>query len=512
MSNLVLSNLATSWIMDRFQIPDMYSLHITTLVSATCDVVPKYVEGVAGVMEHSLSLLEMVIVAASVWYCYYLHSKKEHDEYQELVIYNWDRFEVDRYFQYHPDFIRKGNMDLGHPEVSTDYNQFDTTPSENSKHLFDDPLFGVSGYISTTSYEKRSDDKTTNRFLGTVLGMKRAPGKTVDGYFRHMVKEIKHRRETDETVLLYHGRYCGPPSEKQSNYISSHFYKKKRRSVEELYDQYMKTYFAPQARRIWDIASAVKLRPEEFEDVGQCPTANFLFYGPTGSGKSSIKYRLAVCLGMHIVSINLLDYLDNKFELFRIFQNPPIANIEDVIFSLEEFDEVIRELNRREALEEVNRTQHTMSSTDNDKKTAIVVTSVLSTNKVTKKDLLDLFQGVVPIKGRMIMATTNEYDFIVDSCHQMTRYGRMTSIEVTYLTRKEMSDLMRYYYKIDPSPQFLTYLSDRPIETPTSYVTGVARELRTEHDTLTEAAAGFEQHMIEVWSSGGIVEKGGTVE
>lgn len=67
-------------------------------------------------------------------------------------------------------------------------------------------------------------------------------------------------------------------------------------------------------------------------------------------------------------------------------------------------------------------------------------------NIVRLADLLELFQGPVPIAGRIIVATTNHYDKIKKTLPALFRAGRMTAIEFTYLNWSTLNKLTHYYF------------------------------------------------------------------
>lgn len=61
-------------------------------------------------------------------------------------------------------------------------------------------------------------------------------------------------------------------------------------------------------------------------------------------------------------------------------------------------------------------------------------------------DLLELFQGPVPIKDRMIIATTNHFDLIKNSLPALIRPGRLTPIEFNYMSWGVLNELCMYYF------------------------------------------------------------------
>lgn len=61
-------------------------------------------------------------------------------------------------------------------------------------------------------------------------------------------------------------------------------------------------------------------------------------------------------------------------------------------------------------------------------------------------DLLELFQGPVPIKGRIIVATTNNFEHIKKELPALFRAGRMSVISFDYLDWVSLNELTQYYF------------------------------------------------------------------
>ena len=61
-------------------------------------------------------------------------------------------------------------------------------------------------------------------------------------------------------------------------------------------------------------------------------------------------------------------------------------------------------------------------------------------------DLLELFQGPVQIKDRLIIATTNHYDKIKNSLPALFRHGRLTPLKFDYLDWDTLNLLCIHYF------------------------------------------------------------------
>lgn len=81
-----------------------------------------------------------------------------------------------------------------------------------------------------------------------------------------------------------------------------------------------------------------------------------------------------------------------------------------------------------------------------------IITSMDEDNKsniLRLADLKELLQPAVPIKDRIIIATTNHYDKIKNCMPALFRSGRMSSIEFGYLDWSTLNKLTNYYFKMD---------------------------------------------------------------
>jgi hypothetical protein len=67
-------------------------------------------------------------------------------------------------------------------------------------------------------------------------------------------------------------------------------------------------------------------------------------------------------------------------------------------------------------------------------------------NILRLSDMLELFQGPVPIKNRIVMATTNNFEKIKNALPALFRSGRMSPIHFDYLDWKSLNELCMYYF------------------------------------------------------------------
>ena len=76
------------------------------------------------------------------------------------------------------------------------------------------------------------------------------------------------------------------------------------------------------------------------------------------------------------------------------------------------------------------------------------------TNDLTLEDLLEIFQGPVPLDGSIIIATTNKYDEILKLCPALFRPGRLTPIHFDCADNWLINEMCKYYYDTEYNPDF----------------------------------------------------------
>jgi len=240
----------------------------------------------------------------------------------------------------------------------------------------------------------------------------------------------------------------------------------------KLKSEFIDSFFSPEKERIWRIVSTIHFNPNEYEKYGQSPCFNALLYGPPGSGKSSYAYRIARALGRNIDNIDLYRQVlaGNLQYIKKLFCYS--ANSSKTIFILDEFDNAINylyEQKMKKEREEAERAQ-APNAEKKDEKPKVSTT-------VTFEDILSIFQGAVPVNGRIIFATTNNYEKLRERCPALFRPGRLTPIHFDYLDWTRLNELSMFF--------FGKSLSFPPVERcsiPTSDITELAMRYVTEKD------------------------------
>lgn len=227
-------------------------------------------------------------------------------------------------------------------------------------------------------------------------------------------------------------------------------------TLEEKNELFLNSYFKHQKQFIFPHLYKIENDPMYFIKFGQIPKYGALFHGPTGSGKSSLIYRLARYLDRNIILIDLKEIYEKK-HLYELLNNPYTGNKHGNLIVLEEIDislEILYEIDQKNKKNDIKSDDNTVI--ENYDKSSIPSTFQLidkiqninySKYDYTLRDLLSIFDGPSPENGRIIIATTNHYDKICKYCPELFRHGRLTPIYIGYLTLSELQELCLYYFQ-----------------------------------------------------------------
>jgi SpoVK/Ycf46/Vps4 family AAA+-type ATPase len=234
---------------------------------------------------------------------------------------------------------------------------------------------------------------------------------------------------------------------------------------------------------LWSTIKNVCFNPDFYEKNGQCGKISLLLCGPPGTGKSTFAYRVAMCLHRHIISLDLRE--QSKHSIYQILQKPSedyCTSYRDAIFLFEEFDISIKELSLRDKkrknemmdffkqMEKYIRFTEQKNVSDDPNKNDLKQPSLNIHNNFTMRDLLEIFQGPVPFDGMIILATTNNFDEIYETCPELFRHGRLTPIHIGYIDKDTLQEISQFYFK-----RKLKYVSEH-ITIPTSQIIDLALE------------------------------------
>lgn len=153
---------------------------------------------------------------------------------------------------------------------------------------------------------------------------------------------------------------------------------------------------------------------------------------------------------------NYADYVKNLLKKDGI-------DIENNSVSKKAKDEIINFRDHENELNMINaELNKLLSSMDDDNRSNILRLS----------DMLELFQGPVPVKDRIIIATTNNFDKIKNSMPALFRSGRMSVVNFEYLDWISLNKLTMYYFKqeMNSNPFEITIPTSQIVELAVKYV------------------------------------------
>lgn len=277
----------------------------------------------------------------------------------------------------------------------------------------------------------------------------------------------KTNKETDN-IAIYASTISNTTEKRPSHYSPSlisygqKLYSGEKQNTDELEKQHLDNYFHKNKMEIWKLVKQVHFNPEFFYNFGQTPSCNLLFYGPPGSGKSTFISRIARTLQRSIITLDmkklrikryLQDYLINPIACEGSYSLNTIQKINlqvnEVIYVIEEFDNYIEFLvNSVINNEKQNKKYEKKKPEEKEekKKNTQLPSEEEYQFDYNIKDLLDIFQGTVPADGRIIIATTNNIDYIHNQCPALVRDGRFTPIEFGYLDENTFDAMCMYFF------------------------------------------------------------------
>lgn len=397
-----------------------------------------------------------------------------------------------KFIKLHPEFFDNS--------VSYRFIEYDDEvfPIYSEPLKFHDKIHNISGVIiSDYTFKKNSKNEILHNFV-FKMNIKKGDNH-YKCYITQLINYIQTQSKFGDVVELNYYKIMNS-SLVIHNYYNNHIEKwvDDCNSIED-------GYFSNHKKSIFSI-----MKQKSKYDINSSNNwNNLILEGAPGTGKSSLIYRIAVLLKRNIISLDLTLYLDKKKELYAIFHGNDfklpdddikVYNINDSIIVLEEFDNTITKLaelekiyqlkidlidkfqeNKRNLLtiqmkrtefktkqkkrenvgsDDENYLTSCKESIDNSRKFDNNlhtingdVDNIIKIHKEFHKsdvlrlgDLLELFQGSIPIKDRMIIATTNHFDKIKEFLPALFRNGRMTPLSFTYLDWGTLNELCQFYF------------------------------------------------------------------
>jgi hypothetical protein len=229
---------------------------------------------------------------------------------------------------------------------------------------------------------------------------------------------------------------------------------------------FIDTFFHDNKNEILSNLCKVDGDKEYFYQMGQIPRAGYCLYGPPGSGKTNFVYRMARYFNRNIMSIDIKRITKSQLlSYFDSYYNPKVnahIHTNDIIYFFDEFDEVILELKKRQACIDAHYDKiksGAVNVTPSDEQTngrkvngyedtSNEITNM--SNLITFNDLLELFSGISPLEGVMIMVATNNFEMVKQIIPALFRDGRLTPVYFGYFNGRTIKEICNKYYKQAP--------------------------------------------------------------
>ena len=518
-----ISTLVTGYIVKKFALDNLYYGFAYTIVLSALAYISTFRNTSMSIPEIGVSfrwLFGLLPLLVGLGFYWFRQQKIESEEYVRIYIY--DTFKLSNFIKYmkmYPSMFRwDHDINVGDKDMVFGYLQGKVVPLEykdvtseldDVQIPFEDTNFHVAGYICWHR-EKReiagtSDKNNKNPNVDSVsmkyveialrknnqslkLSEKNTNGKEEVNPRKYVDDFMEHLKEKESSdIELQYVKII--KDEKHGGCVNHEIvtYKGPKRPLEVKEKLYMGTFFHQERDRLWSVIKTIDQNPDFFINNGQGARINLLLYGASGSGKSSFVYRIAMCLDRHIISLDLRN--QSKSEIYQIIQRPVVGKIDHktsykkCVLMFEEFDISILELyqrsRRRQMAEEmwkhyrvtgkdIEREEEEEKTEDEKQldKSLLTVDSQFSL-----RDLLEIFQGPIPMHGMILMATTNKYDEILQLCPELFRPGRLTPVHFGYITKDVLQDISKYYFG-----QKLDYYLPETMTIPTSQIIDLAME------------------------------------
>ena len=440
-----------------------------------------------------LYILLFVIILGLICYRFrnYINYKKSNNEdYLKINIYVTDTItkfleyvKINKEFYDHMIDINIGDIDKMFEQKIHGgwlYNLTDITCTGLNRQIkFDDKNLDISGYYmwkkdarTEEDKEKKTTKTITMKYI--ELNILKVKNKQIDTELI-IDKMVKYLNESKKNLItLKYIKMMKGNDQKLVNHIVT-FYEGKRISIEILENRYIKSFFHQERDRLWSVIKNSTIGVEEFREKGQCARTSLLLYGPPGTGKSTFAYRIAMCLCRQLISLDLR-YL-SKYDIYQLLQKPAIeycSSYKEAVFLFEEFDISIIELNLREKKSKIKQSRYftKMNKSLESEETEIVNKVDQDNNDFSLRDLLEIFQGAIPMEGMILLASTNKYDEIKALCPELFRPGRLTPVYFGYIDKETLQDISKYYF----GRKITSFIIPERIQIPTSQIIDLAFE------------------------------------
>ena len=507
----IIAGLFTNYVIKRFKLDMSYmtmilpvTMTIITTIKSEIDIshFNKLLKSITII--HIMFLIIMYVVYDNWITIFLFFNKKEEKinteqseiEYITINVYDkkWINIMIEYIKMYPHYFNLKCNIDVGNKQFIGEFmnpRQFITesnagtyfleeakriSETANQEIMFFDELFKYNGFIiwkyctSKVDTPKRdNNDSESQKDYSSSSEMKyryleiNIRKNQIDDPRKYLLKieEIINKSKQTSKILLYHvmvnmakDRYADSIIE----WNSTTYYEDIEKSIDEMKIELIDSFFHPEKDSIWKEVRTVHENPEYYNKLGQPAAFSCLLYGLPGSGKSALAYRIAKVLGRHLITVDLAQLLTlSKKDIYKIFREPIVDNKKvkpkTCVYVLDEIDIAILNLfvrqSRIDAIKKTMEAPEFITGEDGNITIKNKKEIDLANNSFCLDDLKCILQGSVPIEGSIIIAMTNHYEKIKDTCPALFREGRLKPIKLGYLDNKSMNELSNYYFNSD---------------------------------------------------------------
>ncbi len=281
-------------------------------------------------------------------------------------------------------------------------NTTDVYTDIGQKIIFNDKNLNIEGYYTfeTSITEDNNKNKISVKYIKMNILKK---GEKVD--LKIMFDKIYSVQVNNLYLSFvdYHTRSCCKYNNDNAFVKSYVFYQGKKEGI--ITDKIMKPFFHKDSDMLWSVVKNTFLNPNFSENSS--PKCRLLLHGPSGNGKSSFIYRLAMCTHK---SIGIIDFYLTKSNIYRFLGNR--------IILMENIENTLKEIHIRELKKYSN---------------------------FTVNDLFDIIKN--PFISKVIIATTTKYDELITTFPKFIGPGKFKPIHFGYITSDTLQDISMYFFE-----------------------------------------------------------------
>lgn len=247
--------------------------------------------------------------------------------------------------------------------------------------------------------------------------------------FLKMFPKLVRNQQTQNTKVRLTGHQIKSIEKHEVTWISTLIHRELR-SVDP--NTHLASYFYKDRDRLIQSVQSTIDRKESW---------NAILHGPPGTGKSSFITTLAKYFRRGIYSVDLR--LISRGQLLQILSDHHRTDI----IVLDEFDRTV------EFLVEHEKPQ---TSTVNVNNQVITTESKPDLNDLRLHDLLGIFQGPIPYPSMIMVATTNNLEYIRKQSEALVRPGRLTPWLIDYIDTAVLHQIIAHYFPdTDATPDLI---------------------------------------------------------